>query len=193
MLSLKTTMVGKSTVGKTSIVIRLLFNHCDEKVAATIGASFMTYENNNVKYQIWDTAGQERFLSLTPMYFRDSRIVIFTFDVSDMSTLNAINTYIPFLADMENYLILIVGNKIDLLTDSELKDAMEKTKEMLRESAIYIYIFGYSFVSAKSGENFDTLKHKLLACSKMFDPNNQFVLSKSIRLDEPVEESQCRC
>lgn len=50
MMSFKTTMIGKSTVGKTSIVIRMVHGHCNEKVATTVGVSFMTYTNEENKF-----------------------------------------------------------------------------------------------------------------------------------------------
>lgn len=196
MLTLKTVTIGQSTVGKTSIVCRLINDHCDEKVMATVGASFMTYKHDNIKYSIWDTAGQERFRSLMPMYFRDAKIMIFVFDVSNMNTLNDLSIYLPNLANIDNYSILVIGNKIDLIDDEQLKEVIEKTREKLRESPIFPYIFDKVFVSAKNGENFDTLRYKLDTCARMFETEKHFNTYKIVNLEKVevnIEEKRCTC
>jgi Ras-related protein Rab-5C len=199
MLSLKVTMIGKSTVGKTSIVTRTKYGHCDEKVFATVGVSFVEIIRDNIQYKIWDTAGQERYYSLNPMYFRDSRIIIFVFDVSDISTLDHLTKYLHDLNNIDNYWIIVVGNKIDLLNDDELNEVTHLTVDKLKESPIKDYIFTYVFVSAKTGENFETFLTKLDNCAKTIRGNisNIPIIYETVMLknNDPliIEEASCRC
>jgi small GTP-binding protein len=60
-VSYKIVVVGASSVGKSSIVRRLVHGTFTEEGTTTCGADFHTYScpvnNDTVKLQIWDTAG----------------------------------------------------------------------------------------------------------------------------------------
>lgn len=172
--AIKTVLIGASTTGKTSIVKRLLFGTFTTGTECTIGVSFSKFKNNNVEYQLWDTAGQERFRALLPMYFRSARILIFVFNVDDLTTIGDFDKNIGMLNNLENYKLLVVGNKIDLfdekLKDEELKKEKIKTvdnivRNKFESSIFYNIIHDYIYVSAKTGENFDVLVDKLDECA----------------------------
>ena len=60
----KLVLLGESSVGKSSLVLRFVKGQFHEFQESTIGAAFLTrtvqYDDNTVKFEIWDTAGQER-------------------------------------------------------------------------------------------------------------------------------------
>ena len=64
----KVVLIGKSGVGKTSIISRYTTNTFKESLMTTPGANFLTKKVNfpdlkkTIKFEIWDTAGQERYL-----------------------------------------------------------------------------------------------------------------------------------
>lgn len=79
----KLVLCGNYSVGKTSLVIRLIRNIFNQTTPATIGASFLTWKPDPREkdyYGIWDTAGQERFAELLPLYFRDAQAVVYCWD-----------------------------------------------------------------------------------------------------------------
>lgn len=55
-------LVGNSSVGKSSIVLRFADGEFNETYITTIGVDFrfksLEFEDRKVKLQIWDTAGQ---------------------------------------------------------------------------------------------------------------------------------------
>ena len=61
----KLLLVGNSSVGKSSLLLRFSENIFNESFLPTIGVDFKirTFDlaGKQVKMQIWDTAGQERF------------------------------------------------------------------------------------------------------------------------------------
>ncbi len=199
----KVIMLGKTTVGKTSIAIRLTHGHCNEEVCATVGASFIMAERGNIKYDIWDTGGQERFKCLMPMYIRDSRIVIFVFDVTDVNTLDILNSYTSDLSGLKTYDIVIIGNKMDLLDDEQLQSTVNIIKDKLDLLALKDKVFDCVIVSAKTGENFDNFLKKLHSCAKQCkrDDESKNEADTQVReiggiqlsKNEEDENSQCSC
>ena len=64
----KITFVGEHSAGKTSIIMRYIYDEFNESYKATIGIDFLSHvmrikDHQTIHLQIWDTAGQERFKS----------------------------------------------------------------------------------------------------------------------------------
>lgn len=76
----KMVLVGNSSVGKSSIVLRFADGEFNEAYITTIGVDFrfksLEFEDKKVKLQIWDTAGQERFRTITSSYYKGITILI---------------------------------------------------------------------------------------------------------------------
>ncbi|KAK1159005.1 ras-related protein Rab-18-B-like [Acipenser oxyrinchus oxyrinchus] len=124
--TLKLLIIGESSVGKSSLLLRFTDDKFDPELGSTIGVDFkvksITSDGNNVKLAIWDTAGQERFRTLTPSYYRGAQGVILVYDVTRRETfkrlenwLNELETY----CTKNNIVKMLVGNKIDK-SDREL-------------------------------------------------------------------------
>ena len=99
----KVVLIGGSSVGKSSIVSKFIFNEFNENQYSTIGAAFITktivIDNINVKLELWDTAGQEKFDSLVPMYYRNAHAVIVVYDVTDKETFDRAKRWITQIND----------------------------------------------------------------------------------------------
>lgn len=84
----KIVFIGDISVGKTSMIYRLLENKFKENYEPSIGVDFCSksirYKGKNIKLQIWDSAGQERYKSLIPNYVRGSSIIFIVYDISSI-------------------------------------------------------------------------------------------------------------
>lgn len=80
--TLKLLLVGSSSVGKSSLLLRYTDDEYlnPEEASATIGVDYkvksITVGGKKYKLSIWDTAGQERFRTLTSSYYRGAHGVI---------------------------------------------------------------------------------------------------------------------
>ena len=105
---------------------------------------------SKIKYEIWDTAGQERYKSLTPMYYRNSNIAIIVFDLLDHDSFQKAKDWIDELnfyngsnpshksnnnnnndndnEEDNNFIIALVGNKIDLINESNKSKAIPQSE-----------------------------------------------------------------
>lgn len=80
--TLKILLVGSSSVGKSSLLLRYTDDEYlgPEEATATIGVDYkiksISVGGKRYKLSIWDTAGQERFRTLTSSYYRGAHGVI---------------------------------------------------------------------------------------------------------------------
>lgn len=137
---LKLVILGKASVGKTSIINRYTKNEF-EKTDVTIMAGFIRKKifinENLIDFQIWDTAGQEKYRSLIPLYYKDANIAFLVYDVSDPDSFLQLKTWVKELKEKgpDNILLFIIGNKIDLeekVPFFEVKQYAEEIKAILK-------------------------------------------------------------
>lgn len=116
----KLVLLGESSVGKSSLVLRFVKGQFHEFQESTIGAAFLTQtvqiDDTTVKFEIWDTAGQERYHSLAPMYYRGAQAAIVVYDITNKETFQKAQTWIKELQRQAspNIVIALAGNKLDL-------------------------------------------------------------------------------
>lgn len=156
----KIVLLGDSFVGKTSLVHRLTSNSFDPNLTNTIGAAFIskehTFKDRTVKLEIWDTAGQERYKSLTPMYYRNSKVALVCFDVSDVEgSFERAKYWIEQLAILgpQDLSVKLVGNKLDLSDNVDLL----LTREFCRDHDLPLLL-----TSAKLGTGVTELFDKIV-------------------------------
>ena len=149
----KILILGDSFVGKTNMLKRFLNNEFDMNTKETVGVefgskNFIFGENDIIKAQIWDTAGQERYRSVTKAYYKGAKGALLVYDITRKSTFENIDNWLIDLrtnAD-KDILIVLIGNKSDLLDNREVssEDAQTKAEQ---------YNVAYMETSAKNGDN----------------------------------------
>ena len=127
----KVVLLGGSGVGKTSLITRFVSSSFNDKQSTTIGGYFINKEifiekyNKDIKLNIWDTAGQERYRSLTKFFYKDAKIIIFTYDITNNDSFDELKNYwfeqLKNLS-MENIVIGIAGNKSDLIEEEKVSE-----------------------------------------------------------------------
>ena len=116
----KVLLIGNSSVGKSSLLLRFVDNQWNDLFVPTIGVDFkirtMEIDNKNVKLQIWDTAGQERFKNITASYYRGAHGIFVVYDISDTESFKNINNWLIEIEKNANKNVykILVGNKCDL-------------------------------------------------------------------------------
>ena len=98
----KIVILGDSAVGKTSILLRYLFDKFKVTSESTIGAAyssklFIDKEGNKEKIEFWDTAGQERYKSLVPMYYRDAHGALIVYDITNEQSIKEAHRWLSEL------------------------------------------------------------------------------------------------
>ena len=124
---IKVILVGNTHVGKTNLINITLGKNFSEIEAATAAPNLSrkTILLNNKEYNLdlWDTIGQEQYRHLTKLFYKNSKIVIFVYDITKKESFEALSDWKKDVEDQlgEDYIKGVVGNKSDLYLKEEVK------------------------------------------------------------------------
>ena len=76
------------------------------------------------KLNLWDTIGQEKYRSLTKIFLKGSKIIIFVYDISNKKSFQSLEFWKKIIDDIVGSELVygIVGNKIDLYDKEEVNE-----------------------------------------------------------------------
>ena len=129
-------------------MMRYMTNEFDERFLSTNGVDDLIKiiqikdENNNFKkykLKIYDTAGQEKFRCLPRSYFKKADGALLLLDVNEIETFEDINVWMAeinqygpkYEGDGSNFVIYLVGNKIDKLNNDDEEIGESNNENML--------------------------------------------------------------
>lgn len=180
---LKLVLLGESSVGKSSIVMRYTTGNF-QKSNATIGAAYTTKtietrgndgSIKRINLEIWDTAGQERYRSLAPMYYRNTDIALIVFDVTKPESLRRAHSWIE---ELNSYVEHDRRDKINIFLVANKKD-LEHDSTIMKEEFVE--------VSAKTGEGIDDLFNTLILeiPDEKFERAENTTARRGVTLNQP--------
>ena len=168
-LSYKMTLLGDTGVGKTSLFKKLVKGIFDPNCISTIGVDRKTLNfkintsdgEKEAEITLYDTAGQEKFRSISVSYFRESKGLIMIYDITKYETFEHLGEWlddvIENLGNKENYLIILLGNKIDMIDENKDKRQVEE-----KEAKDYCTTNNILWGGEVSAKDFDLEKLKSL-------------------------------
>ena len=146
-LTLKVVVIGDSSVGKTCVSLRYLTGEFSSQTRPTIAAGFCNAKvklgKTDIDLLIWDTAGQEAYRGLTSQYYRDAKVALIVFDLTNPSTLNSVTEWHQRLTDAnrESVVCVLVGNKSDLpnrqVSQEQGEAVANEIKALYRETSAF--------------------------------------------------------
>jgi len=131
MIAKKVLLVGNFGVGKTSLIRRFVLNEFSEDYISTIGVRVSTkvvdLDGEQVKMMIWDVAGTSDDEKLPKSYFLGASAAMYVFDLSREETYNTLDAQLDMVKGLSGLSeVVMVGNKKDLLSETELAAVLEK-------------------------------------------------------------------
>ena len=169
--SVKAVLLGESGVGKTSIIAQFTSGKFDPDCVTSLSAQFISktieFENlqKAIKFDIWDTAGQEKYRALAKIFYKDAKVIILVYDITDKRSFDEVKSYwyemVKSNADSDA-MIAIVANKNDLYDSAQVSE--EEAKEFAKSVGAI-----FQSTSAKSDSGITTLFDNI--GQKYFNPD----------------------
>ena len=189
----KVLLIGDSSVGKTSVLLRYVEDKFNAEFQTTIGVDFKvsTFNMNgkSIKLQLWDTAGQDRFKNIVASYYRGAHGILLMYDITNQTSYQNVQRWYD---EAQNYLQksvpkLLIGNKADIASQRSVR--MEEAKNLSDRLGI-----DYIATSAKNNINvknaFETLTRSILN-SVGTTPQGKVATTK-ISASKPVQKGCCK-
>ena len=179
----KVVLVGESGVGKSCIIVRFVQNKFDPNTM-TSSTNQMVYQtiklpdDKSVDIILWDTMGQERYRSMNKIYYKNAKVGILVYDVTDKKSFEAIKNYwyeqLKESGD-KDIIICLVANKYDLYEKREVTN--EEGEEFAKSIGA---IFASTSAKNDSGINFlfENIGRKIL------EPDFDFFAAEQKKKDE---------
>mmetsp|Transcript_24128 Transcript_24128/g.42833 ORF Transcript_24128/g.42833 Transcript_24128/m.42833 type:complete len:202 (-) Transcript_24128:3096-3701(-) len=129
----KVVILGEGRVGKTSLLLKFVRDHFDDREESTVNANFLQksvdVDGTSISLNIWDTAGQERFRAIAPIYYQQAKGAVVVYDITEQSSFDRVMQWVNELRKFAepDINILIAGNKEDLKSRRKVnaQDAIE--------------------------------------------------------------------
>ena len=159
---IKIILVGEPFTGKTSLIntaIGLKFE--ENKELSTVAANFVNKEfqidGKTYITSLWDTIGQEKFRSLTKIFIKDSKIVVFVFDITNKASFKELNFWMNTIEEIlgVDAILGIAANKQDLYDKEQVKE--EEIKKFADDKNI-----PFKYTTAKNPKLFVSFLEELL-------------------------------
>ena len=161
----KVLLIGDSSVGKTSVLLRYVDDKFNAEFQTTIGVDFKVssfmMNGKNLKLQLWDTAGQDRFKTIVASYYRGAHGILLVYDITNQTSFQNIQRWFD---ESQNYLQksvpkLLIGNKLDLAAQRTVR--VEDARALADRLGV-----DYVETSAKNSTNvksaFETLTRNIM-------------------------------
>ena len=128
-MDIKVLIIGETNIGKTSLIRQFIENKFSDEKISTIGYDTIkkeiTIKNKKMQLLIWDTCGQEQYRTINNMFLKNSKIVIFVYDITNKKSFIELQNYwYPLINHkLGNEIILgIAGNKSDLYENENVNE-----------------------------------------------------------------------
>ena len=128
----KLILVGDSGTGKTNLINVSVGQEFNPGIFTTTSCSYVQkkVKNNKKEYKVnlWDTIGQEKYRSLTKIFVKDANIVIFVYDITKRESFESLKYWKKIINEIlgEDLTLGVVGNKIDLYLEEQVKESEGK-------------------------------------------------------------------
>ena len=183
-------LLGDSSVGKTSLMLRFTDDIFEENSCSTIGAEFknkeMKINDESIKLHILDTAGQERYRAVAKNFIRNVEGIIFVFDLCNNNSFQNIKEWLMTADDANsNYQKILVGNKMDMTERQIDKERAEKFSEKFNMK--------YFETSAKDGTNVELIFEEIAKLILSNNPEKEANNNTSILSYQPNSSKKYCC
>ena len=131
-------VLGKGTVGKTSLIYKYIKNSCPQEHDPTVEDSYftqiMTATGEERKFKILDTAGEDDYQTMIDEWIKAANGFLLLFAINDKDSFEGLKAKLTRIKknSKDNLPIVLVGNKCDLEDKRQVNknEALEYAKSI---------------------------------------------------------------
>ena len=193
---IKVILLGETGVGKTNIINIATNQNFEPEEKTTIVSSFskviLKIKKKQYQLNIWDTIGQEQFRQLTKLFYNNSKIVIFVYDITSKESFNELKNY--WVKDIEsklgnNIIKGLIANKSDLFLYEQVKE--EEGEEYAKSiNAKFLMFSAKDDSTQKIQDFFSILLNEVMRSGKLNDIES-VSLKKRINSKAVIKKRNC--
>ena len=193
---IKVVLLGETGVGKTNIINIATNQSFEPEEKTTIVSSFskviLKIKKKQYQLNIWDTIGQEQFRQLTKLFYNNSKIVIFVYDITSKKSFNELKNY--WVKDIEsklgnNIIKGLIANKSDLFLYEQVKE--EEGEEYAKSINAKFLMFSAKDDSTQKIQDFlSILLNEVIRSGKLNDIKS-VSLKKRINSKAVIKKRNC--
>ena len=127
--NIKVILIGDAGVGKTNLINVSSGKKFNDDEKSSLSASYLkkliTIDDVQYIISLWDTIGQEKLRSLSKIFFKNSKIVIYVYDITNIESFKGLEAWDKDVKEMigdDNIIKAIVGNKQDLYLNEQVSE-----------------------------------------------------------------------
>jgi small GTP-binding protein len=185
---IKIVILGSSGTGKTSFCNLWINNVFSEEYKPTIMSEFnfkmYNYKGNYYKVQIWDLAGQDKNIYTSKVFTKGAHGCLILYDSGTPNSFENTLKWKKSIDENTKFVdetplpIVLVQNKIDLLSEEDIQKDEEDLKKFVNENGFLTF----SKISCKKKQNVNETMDLLL--THVIDKLEEHVKNNNINLDE---------
>ena len=193
---IKVILLGETGVGKTNIINIATNQNFEPEEKTTIVSSFskviLKIKKKQYQLNLWDTIGQEQFRQLTKLFYNNSKIVIFVYDITSKESFNELKNY--WVKDIEsklgnNIIKGLIANKSDLFLYEQVKE--EEGEEYAKSiNAKFLMFSAKDDSTQKIQDFFSILLNEVIRSGKLNDIES-VSLKKRINSKAVIKKRNC--
>ena len=175
---IKLILIGNTATGKTSFANKWITNRFSSSYKATITSQYnykIINKNNSIyRVQLWDLTGQDRNYLVTKLFSKNCHGVVILSEITDNNSLHDTLKWKEAIEQnehIENLPFILIQNKSDLLSESNLKKSQNEIERFARENGFK----GVFRTSAKNGDNVNEAMNFLIDC--VLDNKNSGIIT----------------
>jgi Ras-related C3 botulinum toxin substrate 1 len=131
MQTIKCTLVGDVTVGKTGLLIAYFYGYFPTNyipIALETRSSNVIVDGKSITFSVWDIPGQNEYDRLLPLIYPETNIFLLCFSLVDPISFERVRTvWLPQISHyVPNAPFILVGTKLDLRQDPTTIEELQK-------------------------------------------------------------------
>ena len=190
MQEIKVILLGNTTVGKTSLIIKYIKNELSFNYLQTLGLDFKQKifkmkNGKDIRLRIFDTAGQERFKSVSFSFIKKANGIILLYDIGNKNSFEALDSWMESIKDNadKKIPIILVGNKCDI-NDEKRKVTFEEGEKKGKEFQIPFFE-----TSCKDGINVKEVFERIV--NDIILKKNQTLKGELKLFEDSIKKKNC--